>query len=117
MYFFVQRDLKKLIENKKYSEALFSLGTGPKDGSAYVTLVLYDLLRTLVVKKVSNFRCEKKLKQYPHSQAFTIQICKKLIAYQKGERLTQKDLKEIKAEINLESPRRLYWLTMLKELL
>lgn len=91
-----QRSLKKLIEKKSYKEALSLMNTNNIDDRDLVTKIKYDLLRSLSFgKKKLKLSCESSLKKYPHSIAWTMEICRGLVKYQKGTSPSKKDIERV----------------------
>lgn len=115
--FLTHENVEKLIKAKKYEEALFILSQGDNSQGPTVHKVLVDLLRTVVFKKVETLNCVDKLDKYPNSTAFTLQICRSLVEYKNGKKITSEKITAIAKQIQIETPKRKYWGEMLKELL
>ncbi len=91
-----QNSIKKLIEEKKYKEALSLINTKNIEERDFVTKIRYDLLRSIVLgKKNLSLSCKSKLDKYPDSIAWTIEACKTLVSYQKGKTPSKADFKRI----------------------
>ena len=106
---FSQKKMKKLVNDKKFAEALQILPE--RLGQANINLQIQsDILKTIVFGRTQKLYCTKKLKKYPNSFAYTMQICK----YLKDSQLVA--ISDIEARIKKESPKRLFWIDALKEI-
>jgi tetratricopeptide (TPR) repeat protein len=85
-HLFYDIEMRTLIKEKKFSEALLQMNP---DGIMFSTIVqktTYDLLNILVNKKsVKKLLCEDTYKNYPKAFSYSMKICASLIKYRDGK--------------------------------
>ncbi|MCP4911910.1 MAG: hypothetical protein GY909_02235 [Oligoflexia bacterium] len=90
-YSFIEENHNRLIEEKKFKEALAQLNPNGRSE----TDAMFDLLQTHVfghAKKPST--CSKMLKKYPKASGYTAQICRVVLAYHSKDKKKLKVAKE-----------------------
>lgn len=104
-----QKSITKLIEEKKYKEALSIINSSNMDERDLGTQVLYDLLRSIVLGKGNTtLFCKKKLNDFPNSIAWTIEACKVLSKYIDGKLPTKKDIEAVSRAVKEQQSSRQY---------
>ena len=121
IYSFEIKNIKfeELIKQKKYAMALSQMDSeGVKEaGTQYK--ILYDLLRTLVLKKnitKSELYCSKKYKKFPNDYSYTRMICKSLHEYLDKSLISNSNIKELEDYFGKRYSEKRYLISALKDL-
>jgi len=106
---FSQKKVKRLVKDKKFAQALQLLPDNL--GQSNINLQIQsDILKTIVFGRNQKLYCDAKLKKYPNSLAYTMQICR----YLKDSQSVK--LSDLETRITKQSPKRLFWLEAMKEI-
>jgi hypothetical protein len=101
-------DFEQLIREKRYREALsrFPLDL---EGANIVQETTRDMLAEVVFPGQQELLCKATLERYPNSITYTMMVCRFLL----GD--ASVSLKAIEEQLRSESPQRLFWLSLLRE--
>jgi hypothetical protein len=104
-----QNNIESLVKEKKFAQALQLLPENLSQANINFQ-IQSDILRTIVFGRTQKLYCDEKLKKYPNSFAYTMQICKFL---KDSESVA---ISFIESRVRKESPKRLYWVEAMKEI-